>query len=72
MSKIHKSVLNIAYAEHIWPERKREWERQAPISNTVKIEDTTEPELWFAQPEVSERRNQLEVKCVDSTHLLPV
>ncbi|MEW8546432.1 MAG: YqaJ viral recombinase family protein, partial [Candidatus Thiodiazotropha sp.] len=69
MSKVPKSVLNIAYAEYIWGDRLEKFEKEAKISNKVKVEGTFEPDFWFSQPEYSESRNKLEVKCVDSTHL---
>lgn len=69
MSKVPKSVLNTAYAEYVWPERLKTWEQESSITNSVKIGTTTEPEFWFSQPEYSENRKQLEVKCIDSTHL---
>ena len=34
------------------------------------IDDSAYPSLWFYTPEFSETRQQLEVRCIDSTHLL--
>ncbi|KAJ8309057.1 hypothetical protein KUTeg_013931 [Tegillarca granosa] len=68
--KVPKSILNIAYAEYKWPDKRTEWESDSPLNNNVKIHDSTFPDFWFYVPEYSESRKQLEVRCIDSTHLL--
>ena len=68
--KVPKQVLNASYSEYIWPEKLEDWNRRSPLQNEVKIKDTELPDYWFYIPEFSTRRQQLEVKCVDSTLLL--
>ena len=68
--KMPKQVLNASYSEYIWPEKLEDWKRLSPLQNEVKIDDTELPDYWFYIPEYNTRRQQLEVKCVDSTHLL--
>ena len=68
--QVPKQVLNISYSEYIWPEKLEGWKRCSPLKNEIKIDDTDCPEYWFYIPEYSNVRKQLEVKCVDSTHLL--
>lgn len=69
-TKVPKRVLNIAHAEYHWLAELDKWENSSTIQNTVKIEGTDDPEYWFYQPEFNEQRQQIEVKCIDSTHLL--
>lgn len=71
-SKVPKMALNVAYAEYIWPVQLAEWQRQSPISDTVKVQldEVQYPDFWFYIPEFSETRQKLEVRCIDSSHLL--
>ena len=69
-NKVPKNVLNITYSEFIWPERLKCWKSSSPLLDEIKIKETNEPEYWFYIPEYSESRSQLEVRCIDSTHLL--
>lgn len=62
---LKKSDLNIIYAEFIWQEEYRSWiEKQ---KNKIAINDADSP---FYFPVYNEFRGQLEVCCVDSSHLL--
>ena len=69
-NKVPKTVLNITYSEFIWPDRLKCWKSSSPLLDGLKIKDTDEPDYWFYIPEYSESRSQLEVRCIDSTHLL--
>ena len=68
-SKVPKMVLNISYAEYVWETRLQQWKSTSPVQDNVKISGTEDPDFWFSIPEYSNERHQLEVKCVDSTHL---
>ena len=50
--------------------RLKEWKDMSPLQDSVKVPDINEPNFWFYIPELSTKRGQLEVRCVDSTHLL--
>ena len=65
-----KEVLNIIYARFCWPAKLQKWREDSPLKDDIKIEGTEEPQFWFYIPEYSSKRNQLEVKCIDSSHLL--
>lgn len=67
--QVPKNVLNIANAEYIWPDRFLTWRNNSAISNT-HVRDCEQPDFWFYTPEYSESRNQVEVRSIDSTHLL--
>ena len=67
---VKKGDLSVSYAGYIWPDRFRQWKSESCLSKDPKINDTAEPEFWFYTPEFSRKRNQLEVRCIDSTHLL--
>lgn len=69
LKKVSKQSLNLTYAEYIWEEEKKKWINQSPIKNNIKVEGLDQPEFWTYQPEFSLTRQQLEVRCIDSTHL---
>ncbi|CAC5359139.1 unnamed protein product [Mytilus coruscus] len=64
-----KRVLNIAHSEYHWIYELAKWEKNSTVSSTVKFHEI-EPDYWFYHPEYSNSRQQIEVKCIDSTHLL--
>ncbi|XP_060571176.1 uncharacterized protein LOC132729422 [Ruditapes philippinarum] len=64
ITKYSKRDLNIIYAEYIWADREKAW-----ISPVKDITVNGEKYEWFYKPEYSIRQ-QMEVKCIDSTHLL--
>ncbi|KAJ8316700.1 hypothetical protein KUTeg_005748 [Tegillarca granosa] len=64
-----KTALNIAYAEYAWPERLQTWKTQSPINDEMKVIGSY-PDYWFYIPEFSYDRQQLEVRYIDSSHLL--
>jgi len=68
-SKVPKHCLNIIFAEYLWPEELKTWQSSSPLKINVSG-ITSYPDLWFYQPEYSSMRNQLEVRCIDSSHLL--
>ena len=67
---VPKHMLNIAYAYYIWPHRYEQWKYESSLSIEPKIYGTIDPEFWFYTPKYSQKREQLEVRCIDSTHLL--
>ncbi|CAG2221722.1 unnamed protein product [Mytilus edulis] len=69
-TKVPKQVLNKTFAEYIWPDRLAVWKSQMSVREDVTIGDLTEQHSWFYYPEFSSAREQLEVRCIDSTHML--
>lgn len=49
----------------VWPEKMKSW---ASDVENVTVEGNKYD--WFYKPEFSPSRNQYEVRCIDSTHLL--
>lgn len=68
--KVPKACLNIVWAEYIWPRKLSIWKDSSPVQDTVKVGDSEYPDFLLYHPEFSERRGQLEVRCIDSSHLL--
>ncbi|KAJ8316748.1 hypothetical protein KUTeg_005694 [Tegillarca granosa] len=69
VGNVPKTALNIAYTEYAWPERLQTWKTQSPINDEIKVIGSY-PNYWFYIPEFSYDRQQLEVRCIDSSHLL--
>lgn len=67
---VPKMALNIAYAEYVWPNTLKHWRESSALKDDVKISETGFPDYWFYIPEQSHKRQQLEVSCIDSSHLL--
>ena len=67
---VPKQILNIVNSEYIWPDEYKLWLSETPLANNPKVEGTEYPDVWFYVPEYSRTREQLEVRCIDSTHLL--
>ncbi|KAH3875896.1 hypothetical protein DPMN_039178 [Dreissena polymorpha] len=65
ISKYTKEELHVLFAEYKWPCEYNVWKEELDniTVNGSKID-------WFYKPEHSLVRNQHEVKCIDSTHLL--
>lgn len=67
---VSKHQLNVAIAGYLWPSRYQKWVEEGPLTFNPKVDDTDYPDFWFYQPDYSDVRQQLEVRCIDSTHLL--
>ena len=67
---VSKHQLNVAIAGYIWPSRYQKWVEEGPLRLNPKVDDTDYPTFWFYQPDFSDARQQLEVRCIDSTHIL--
>ena len=70
ISTLTKHTMNRIYAELIWPEKYQAWVANGPTKASVCLDDKQIIDQWFYIPEYSERRGQLEVRCIDATHLL--
>jgi hypothetical protein len=70
LKNVPKSVINIACAEYLWPDKLNSWRSHSPIKQNMKIDGLDTSYSWFYVPELVDSRNQLEVRCIDSTHLL--
>ncbi len=62
----YKAALNMSYAQLIWPVRLQEWKDQSPVAHGMH----GFPGKWFCVPEFREKRQRIELKVWDSTHLL--
>ena len=47
-----------------------QWLLETPVANSPKVDGTDYADIWFYVPGYSRAREQLEVRCIDSTHLL--
>lgn len=65
VGKYTKHELNVIMAEYTWDKKYAAWRKNLKANSLNGKEHQ-----WFYLPEYSQSRNQLEVKCIDSTHLL--
>ncbi|XP_052233224.1 uncharacterized protein LOC127846086 [Dreissena polymorpha] len=70
ISKTTKQSLNRIYAELLWPKKYSTWKENGTVQTNLILDGICAIKEWFYQPEYSERRSQLEVRCIDATHLL--
>ncbi|XP_053407926.1 uncharacterized protein LOC128559645 [Mercenaria mercenaria] len=66
-----KQVLNIAYAEYIWPERVKLWKEKNRVAQTIMVKTETE-EMNFEPyyvPEFDENSGVFRIFTYDKTHL---
>lgn len=68
-TKVSKHAINVSYAEYIWQDRLTKWYASNPNCESI-IYDLNIPDYWFYVPEFSTVCDKLEVKCIDSSHLL--
>ncbi|XP_060573074.1 uncharacterized protein LOC132730724, partial [Ruditapes philippinarum] len=69
LKSVPKNVLNISFAEYIWPDRLEQWQKNSPTDG-IDVTGFEKPDFFFYVPEYSLTRHQLEVRSIDSTHLL--
>ena len=67
---VPKQILNIVYSEYIFPDKYMQWLSETPLAKSPNVDGTDYPDIWFYVPEYSRAREQLEIRCIDSTHLL--
>ncbi|CAC5367690.1 TBCD [Mytilus coruscus] len=66
---VPKSKLNNVYAVTLYKDSYRSWISKSPFNETTEVEGVGHVK-WFSYPEVSEKRNKMERKCLDAHHLL--
>lgn len=68
--KIPKSVLNVVYADYIYPARLKMWQEEGPVKGLIKLQDVESevPEYWYSQPELSSRTGGLLAKTCSHKH----
>lgn len=57
-------------AEYVWQDKLSDWKDSSRLKHDLKVSTSNFPECWFYIPDYSKEREQLEVRCVDSSHLL--
>lgn len=65
-----KLALNISNATFVWPDKLSTWKQASPLTDDVKVQGTEFPDFWFYITDYSQELKQLEVRCIDSSHLL--
>ena len=65
-----KHILNVVYAEHIFPDRLEEWKNGATFSDTVRISGLNKPEAWYCQPEYIQDLGISMFALIDVEHIL--
>ena len=68
VAKIPKQVLVLAKAVFEFPHELYVWTIESPVRNSIRILEN-EPFGWFYRPTYSIERQQLEIRCLDATHL---
>ena len=68
--EVTKHALNIMYSEYAWKEKLSEWNNCSPLAHNLTVRSCDFPDYWFYIPDYSNERHPLEVRCVDSSHLL--
>ena len=65
-SSYYKTALNVSYAKIIWPAKLNEWKKNSPVKHGINVL----PDLWYCLPEFNVKRQRLEHKVWDGTHLM--
>ncbi|XP_013399595.1 uncharacterized protein LOC106165781 [Lingula anatina] len=70
--KYAKSYLNVSYAEWRFPQKVSQWNKNLPFNHDMVIPGLEKyfPLQWSYSPQYSASRDQLELRRIDSTHLL--
>ena len=68
--KFPKDILNVVYAEYIFPQKLKEWRGDALIADDVKINGCNEPGAWYCQPEHMPEFNMYLFSLLDAEHIL--
>ena len=67
---IPKTILNIAYAQHLFPDALQKWQQDNPFGAKSFIKDLDIEVEWYSQPEKNRVTGEPLCKCLDSHHLL--
>ncbi|XP_053397710.1 uncharacterized protein LOC128556471 [Mercenaria mercenaria] len=69
---VPKQILNIAYAQYVYPSRLAKWQAKMPLDPQcqVKIDNNYIPIEWYSYPEINKATGALLCKTLDSHHLL--
>ena len=69
-SSLPKTVLNIIYAEYIFPERLQEWRSCNPFVDIFRISGVHQSIIWYCKPEYIAERFMQQFAFIDPHHLL--
>jgi hypothetical protein len=69
---VPKQILNIAYAQYLFPSRLEQWHTMMPFDSccALKIDNFDFNVEWYSYPEFNRATNGLLCKTLDSHHLL--
>ncbi|CAG2242669.1 unnamed protein product [Mytilus edulis] len=70
ISKFPKDVLNIVYAEHIYPTEELKWRNNMPFAQSTHIEGLNTNIQWYSKPEYVSNRFMHLFSLLDCHHLL--
>ena len=70
VSSLPKTVLNIIYAEYIFPERLQEWRSSNPFVDNLRISGVHQSIIWYCKPEYIAERFMQQFAFIDPHHLL--
>ncbi|VDI14617.1 Hypothetical predicted protein [Mytilus galloprovincialis] len=70
ISKFPKDVLNIVYAEHIYPTEELKWRNNMPFDESTHIEGLNTNIQWYSKPEYVSNRFMHLFSLLDCHHLL--
>ena len=64
-----KSVINAVYAQQIFLSKYEAWNSESPFNNKMKVQNSGDPEFWYAQPEWLSETESFLFNVLDITHL---
>ena len=71
VQQIPKATLNCVYAEHIFPERLKDWNSDSPFGKTIELDnvDCLSPQ-WYSMPEFNDQLGNYLFVILDAYHQL--
>ena len=71
VQQIPKSTLNCVYAEHIFPQKLKDWNRASPFGKTIEINNVDcLSRQWYSQPEYNDQLGNYLFVVLDAYHQL--
>ncbi|XP_071137033.1 uncharacterized protein [Mytilus edulis] len=69
IDKFPKHILNIIYAEHIFPGRFTDWQQHSPFAKKTLISGIEQAVTWYSMPEYIPERYMYQFNLLDCHHL---
>ncbi|VDI45653.1 Hypothetical predicted protein [Mytilus galloprovincialis] len=69
IDKFPKHILNIIYAEHIFPGRFNDWQQHSPFAKKTLISGIEQAVTWYSMPEYIPERYMYQFNLLDCHHL---